>query len=275
MTPEFSRTIEVARIREGAHRIVEAAAAEREAVAARLGLAAVHHLLCAFDLQPAGTGTVQANGKLRARITQTCVISLEPFETEIAEDFQVRFVPGGAESDEFDLEADDEIPYYGQRARSWRSRRRTACPGARAVPPQTGRHAAGSAGGSHRPVRRARTVAGAVGGRPGLCPGPAGAVGPRPPLLGQGTEPLAFLQRPPTSARAPRSFEFIFCSPNMCGSDTGDHHGRTEAENLAQPAGHAPQPRGVGHRGPHRMQQLRRAEAATSCVRPLRPLRWP
>jgi uncharacterized metal-binding protein YceD (DUF177 family) len=113
MTPEFSRAVQIERMREGARHVVEATGPEREAVAARLGLAAIDHLRCAFDLHPIDTGAVQASGELRARVTQTCVISLEPFETDIAEDFQVRFVPAGTETDDFDLEADDEIPYQG------------------------------------------------------------------------------------------------------------------------------------------------------------------
>jgi uncharacterized metal-binding protein YceD (DUF177 family) len=113
MTPEFSRAVLIASIREGAHRVVEATATERDAVAVRLGLAAVCHLHCAFDLYPASAGVVGATGKLLARIAQTCVVSLEPFEADITEDFQVRFVPAGAETNDFDLEADDEIPYQG------------------------------------------------------------------------------------------------------------------------------------------------------------------
>ena len=82
-------------------------------MAARLSLAAVRQLCCTFDLHPAGAGAVLAIGKLRARVTQNCVVSLEPFETDIAENFQVRFVPAGTETDDFDLDADDEIPYQG------------------------------------------------------------------------------------------------------------------------------------------------------------------
>jgi uncharacterized metal-binding protein YceD (DUF177 family) len=111
MTAEFSRIVQVARIRESTHRTVEANAAECDAVAARLSLNAVRYLRCGFDLCGAEAGVVLATGMLRARVTRTCVISLEPFETEVAEDFRVRFVPAGTESDDIDLEADDEIPY--------------------------------------------------------------------------------------------------------------------------------------------------------------------
>jgi uncharacterized metal-binding protein YceD (DUF177 family) len=113
MTAEFSRVVQVARVREGTHRAVDASTAECHAVAARLGLNAVHQLRCVFDLYPAEKGVVVASGKLRARVDQTCVVSLEAFEAEVTEDFRVRFVPAGTENDDIDLEADDEIPYEG------------------------------------------------------------------------------------------------------------------------------------------------------------------
>jgi len=113
MTAEFSRIVQVARIREGMHRAVEATTSECRAVADRLGLNAVRHLCCGFDLDPAEDGAVLATGKLRARVEQTCVVSLEAFDTEVIEDFRVRFVPAGTETDDIDLEADDEIPYEG------------------------------------------------------------------------------------------------------------------------------------------------------------------
>jgi uncharacterized metal-binding protein YceD (DUF177 family) len=111
MTAEFTRIVQIARIKDDTHRTVEANTAECDAVAARLGLNAVRHLRCAFDLFGAEAGVVLATGRLHARAVQSCVISLEPFETEVAEDFRVRFVPAGTESDDIDLEADDEIPY--------------------------------------------------------------------------------------------------------------------------------------------------------------------
>jgi uncharacterized metal-binding protein YceD (DUF177 family) len=113
MKPEFSRTLPLARIGGATSRTVEAREPERAAVAARLGLNAVHQLRCGFQLCPAEPGAVLATGKLRARVTQTCVVSLEPFETVVNEDFRVRFVPAGTESDNIDLDTDDEIPYQG------------------------------------------------------------------------------------------------------------------------------------------------------------------
>jgi uncharacterized metal-binding protein YceD (DUF177 family) len=94
MTPELSRPFAIDRMGEATRVTVEATFAEREAVARRLGI-------------------VQADGALQARVTQTCVVSNEDFDTEIAEDFDIRFVPEGMESDDIDLDAPDEIPYAG------------------------------------------------------------------------------------------------------------------------------------------------------------------
>jgi uncharacterized metal-binding protein YceD (DUF177 family) len=111
--PELSRLFPRSRVGEGATFIVEANPAERAALAARMGLLDIHRLVCTFELGRAQGAAVPATGSLVARVTQACVISLDPFEADITEDFAVRFVPAGTESDELDLEALDEIPYEG------------------------------------------------------------------------------------------------------------------------------------------------------------------
>jgi uncharacterized metal-binding protein YceD (DUF177 family) len=92
---------------------VEANEAEREAVARRMGLQALPLLTCEFVLGRGVGPVVQAQGSLRARVVQICVVTLEPFEAEIAEAFAVRFVPEAALSDAVELEEEDEIPYAG------------------------------------------------------------------------------------------------------------------------------------------------------------------
>ncbi len=114
MTPEFHRPLALDRI--GAHGLdltVDANPAECAALAVRMGLPAVLALSCTFHLIREGRDIVLARGVLRARVTQTCVISLEEFDTSLEEVFQVRFVPSGEESDDIDPESDDEIPFEG------------------------------------------------------------------------------------------------------------------------------------------------------------------
>jgi len=115
-TQEFSRQITLDRIgTQGLDLTLDASAAECAALAVRMKLSAVHVVSCAFHLIRESRDVVAARGTLRARITQTCVVSLEDFETVVAESFQVRFVPSGEETDDLDPESDDEIGYEGTR----------------------------------------------------------------------------------------------------------------------------------------------------------------
>ena len=66
-----------------------------------------------FHLIREGRDKVVARGVLRARVTQTCVITPGRIRRPVEEVFQVRFVPSGEESDDIDPDADDEIPFEG------------------------------------------------------------------------------------------------------------------------------------------------------------------
>ncbi len=112
MTPEFYRPVPLERIgSSGLTLTLEAKAAECRALAARLAIPAVGGLACSFALRRIAPGIVEADGRLEARVTRTCVVSLEDFETDVLEEFTVRFVPAGSESDDPDPESLDEIPY--------------------------------------------------------------------------------------------------------------------------------------------------------------------
>jgi uncharacterized metal-binding protein YceD (DUF177 family) len=112
MIPEFHRPLPLDRI--GPHGLdltVEANPAECSALAARMNLPAVLALSCVFHLIRQAGDVVLARGVLRARVRQTCVISLDEFDAPVEEIFQVRFVPSGEETDDIDPESDDEIPF--------------------------------------------------------------------------------------------------------------------------------------------------------------------
>jgi hypothetical protein len=113
MTPELHRPVVVAGIGPaGVEMEVVATAAECAAVAARLEVPAILELACRFRLRRVAEG-VAAEGRLRARLVRTCVVSLEDFEDVVGEEFVLRFVPAGTESEEIDPEAEDEVPYSG------------------------------------------------------------------------------------------------------------------------------------------------------------------
>jgi hypothetical protein len=112
--PELSRRIPVSRIgAAGMEQTIEATAAECRALAGRLQLPAIASLTCHFHLLPPLRGQVAVEAELRAELTRICVVSLEPFETVVAERFTLRFVPEGAEQDDIDPESPDEVPYAG------------------------------------------------------------------------------------------------------------------------------------------------------------------
>ena len=94
---EFSHRIALAEISSrGLSLSLEANAQERQAVAERLRLVAVAHLAGSFTLMREAAGVIRAEGKLEARCTQTCVVSLEPLTREVRKSLRVRFFPRAA-----------------------------------------------------------------------------------------------------------------------------------------------------------------------------------
>jgi uncharacterized metal-binding protein YceD (DUF177 family) len=114
MTPELHRPILLDRIGpNGLDVTVEATPAECVALTARMQLPAVHAVSCTFHLVREDRDTILARGHLKARVTQTCIVTLEDFEAPVEEQFRICFVPAGTETDDLDPESDDEIPYEG------------------------------------------------------------------------------------------------------------------------------------------------------------------
>lgn len=111
--PEFSRPVRADRITQGEHVAIVATAEECARLAARMGIEAVHSLECRFTFSPAAGSVVTARLDLTSRISQICVVTLEPFESPLLEAATVRFVPQGTEGDDEDPEAPDEVPYEG------------------------------------------------------------------------------------------------------------------------------------------------------------------
>lgn len=114
MNPEFHRPLSLDRIGQlGLDMTVEATAAECAALAERMNLPGVLAVSCTFHLIRESRDKVAARGVLRARVTQTCIISLDDFDAAVEEVFQIRFVPSGEETDDIDPESEDEIPFDG------------------------------------------------------------------------------------------------------------------------------------------------------------------
>ena len=108
---EFSRPLRVEPLpRDGLEESVEASEAERKALAKLNDLPEIARLSAQFRITKWRKG-VKVEGEVRARVTQTCVVSLEPFETEIVEPVEVRFLPPDARAPESleDTDAPDPL----------------------------------------------------------------------------------------------------------------------------------------------------------------------
>ena len=112
----WSVAVAVAQIPDtGLHRDFEADRAEREAMAEIAGLRNIPSASASLDLVLKRGGRVHVTGRVRARIGQTCVVTLDPIENEIDEDIDLMFAPPEQISQLSDLveeagESDMEIP---------------------------------------------------------------------------------------------------------------------------------------------------------------------
>lgn len=77
----------------GLHRELEASATERQAMADLAGVREVLSAHADLDVVPRSGGRVQVTGHVRARIGQTCVVTLDPIESEVDEDVDLTFAP--------------------------------------------------------------------------------------------------------------------------------------------------------------------------------------
>lgn len=93
VSPELpiSRLVEVERmaLREGGVRL-EATEEERLRAAQFLKLPSVHSLIGAFEIS-GNKRRAKVTGRVSGRVSQTCVVTLEPFESDVAEDVELTF----------------------------------------------------------------------------------------------------------------------------------------------------------------------------------------
>jgi uncharacterized metal-binding protein YceD (DUF177 family) len=94
---------------------IRAEATECSAIALRAGLIAVERLEADLQITRQTRTQFRVSGPLRARIVQTCVVSLDPFESEIQTDVEADFIAvadSAAKSNRArrNMEADPELP---------------------------------------------------------------------------------------------------------------------------------------------------------------------
>lgn len=77
----------------GLHRAFEANDATRAAMADLAGLREIISVGASFDLNLKSGGRVHVTGEVRARVGQTCVVTLDPIENEVDEMIDLIFAP--------------------------------------------------------------------------------------------------------------------------------------------------------------------------------------
>lgn len=109
----FSRPLRVDPLpRGGLAQEIEATAAERERLAVLNGLVGIARLSARFTVSKWRRG-VHVEGEITARVTRTCVASLEPFDVDIDEPIDVKFLPADAHApppESHTLSVDDDEP---------------------------------------------------------------------------------------------------------------------------------------------------------------------
>lgn len=112
-TLEFSVPIEVDEIpAKGLRRKITADAEALAALTTRFELREMTSLEASFEMKPlAGGPMIRVDGRLRADVTQTCVVSGDPVRTELDQDISIIFAPPAMieENQEFTL-ADADPP---------------------------------------------------------------------------------------------------------------------------------------------------------------------
>jgi hypothetical protein len=115
-TDPWSVPVTVAQIPDaGLHRDIEAGRAVREAMAEVAGLREILSASASLDVTPKSGGRFHVAGRVRARIGQTCVVTLDPIENDIDEPIDLIFAPPEQIPELSDLvdeaaESDVEIP---------------------------------------------------------------------------------------------------------------------------------------------------------------------
>lgn len=113
-SPEFSRIVTVTEAAQGRDVAVQADAAARSRIAARLGLIDVARFDVTAEIR-AVAGGIAAKGKVQAEVVQRCAATDLPVPATLTEDFDLKYLrdidaAGGADEEEIEIsDADCDI----------------------------------------------------------------------------------------------------------------------------------------------------------------------
>ncbi|MFQ5972656.1 MAG: DUF177 domain-containing protein [Alphaproteobacteria bacterium] len=110
-SPELSRPISLNELVDGEVALeVSATPAECAALADRFGIMSVDELSAQVMLKRTFLGEVVVSGRIRSKVTQSCVVTLEPVDQAIDESFSVTFSPAACEGAHVTVGPEDEEP---------------------------------------------------------------------------------------------------------------------------------------------------------------------
>ena len=89
----LSRIFKVDEINDGASGEIVATRAEMDAIAGLLDLVRLEGLTFDYRFTHGGSGRLRLTGRLKADVTQTCVVSLDPVDARIDVPLEVEFWP--------------------------------------------------------------------------------------------------------------------------------------------------------------------------------------
>jgi len=112
--PAFSRPLAVVDIpRRGLEVAVEADEEERARIAAEFELPALSFLKGAYRVLPTAAG-VRVTGEVTAHLSRACVVSLEPFETDLHEKVELAFATLGEHASRGELKPAGRLSQGGE-----------------------------------------------------------------------------------------------------------------------------------------------------------------
>jgi uncharacterized metal-binding protein YceD (DUF177 family) len=108
--PKFSHIVNLQDLPpNGADYEISANAAECAGLAERFGLVRIDGLDAKLHLQRRARGAMRLNGKVSAKVTQTCVATLETVEESVETEFDIVFRPDFEDLPSDELEFDNEL----------------------------------------------------------------------------------------------------------------------------------------------------------------------
>jgi uncharacterized metal-binding protein YceD (DUF177 family) len=115
MTDDFAHRLPLNQIRDGDRVDLVADQGERRRIAERLGLPSLDRLEARVTLEPKGE-IVRARGRLKASLSQSCVVTGDPLDVHVDESFELIFLPepqSGAPDEEIELgESDCDVVFH-------------------------------------------------------------------------------------------------------------------------------------------------------------------